>query len=118
MLTDGTAGDYEPEYWAGTVDLLYGLAYAELGAADSAVSHLEAASEPWERVVSYYSINFYLPLVLLRLAELEEARGNVDAAIGHYRDFLELWSDPDPEVRGQVTSAQRAIARLTGSETS
>ncbi|NIR59576.1 MAG: hypothetical protein GWO02_08655, partial [Gammaproteobacteria bacterium] len=54
----------------------------------------------------------------LRLAELEESRGNIEAAIGHYQRFLELWSDVDPEVAGQVRAAERAVARLSGTERS
>ena len=46
------------------------------------------------------------------------AQGDTEAAIRHYQTFLDLWSDPDPELRDQVTSAQRALARLTGTESS
>ena len=52
------------------------------------------------------------------LAQLETARGDTAAAIERYRQFLDLWADPDPELRDQVTSAQRALARLTGTESS
>jgi hypothetical protein len=55
-----------------------------------------------------------LPFVLRRLAELNTARGDTAAAIEQYRQFLDLWSDPDAELRDQVTSARRALARLTG----
>ncbi len=59
----------------------------------------------------------HLPVVLRRLAELEERRGNIQAAMRYYRRLIELWSDPDPEVRGQLESARRALARLAGERT-
>ncbi len=118
VLRDGTAGDYEPGFSAGLVNLVFGLAFDELGTADSAIPHLESAIGSWQLASAWSSGNFYLPFVLLRLAELEESRGNTDAAVAHYQRFLELWSDPDPEVRDQVDSARRALARLTGAESS
>ncbi|MGD8699825.1 MAG: hypothetical protein PVJ43_11070, partial [Gemmatimonadales bacterium] len=53
-----------------------------------------------------------LPQTERRLADLEVARGNLAAAARHYQNFLELWSDPDPELLPQVESARRALDRL------
>lgn len=118
-LREGTAGDYKPFFWLPLVDLLFGLAFAEVGQVDSAVVHLEAAADLANLAISPFALGrLHLPLVLRRLAALEESRSNTDAAVRHYQRFLELWSDADPEVRDQVTSAQRALARLTGAETS
>ena len=113
---------YKPGHWEFDVNLLFGLTFEELGAVDSAVVYLERAINPgafsgggtW----SLRMAKTQLPLVLRRLAELEESRGNTEAAIRQYRRFLDLWSDPDPELRDQVESAQRALARLTGAESS
>jgi hypothetical protein len=57
-------------------------------------------------------------MIELRLARLEESQGDVEAAIRHYRHFLELWSEPDPELQDEVETARRAVARLAGRETS
>jgi DNA-binding SARP family transcriptional activator/TolB-like protein len=47
----------------------------------------------------------------LRRAEIHEAAGNADQAADHYRRFIGLWSDADPELQPEV---QRARARLAG----
>jgi tetratricopeptide (TPR) repeat protein len=101
--------------WTWSIYLMTGLAFADLAEPDSAVKYLEAAIQP-AGVASYSFTRVYLPVVERRLAELEESRGNSEAAIRHYSRFLELWSDADPELQGQVESARRALAGLAGSE--
>jgi hypothetical protein len=54
------------------------------------------------------------PVLERRLAELEEARGNADAAVRHYQRLLELWSEADPELQDQLGSARPALALLGG----
>ncbi|MGD8869177.1 MAG: tetratricopeptide repeat protein [Gemmatimonadales bacterium] len=116
-LSDGTAGDYKPSFWASMVDLLYGLAYDGAGVTDSAIAYLEAATSPGELAIWWVpASDVYLPFVLWRLADLEESRGNTAAAVEHYQRFLDLWSDADPEVHGQVAAAERALTRLAGGE--
>ena len=53
-----------------------------------------------------------LPGIERRLADLEVVRGNPAAAARHYQNFLDLWSDPDPELLPRVESARRALDRL------
>ncbi len=113
---------YEPYGSMYDVHLLLGIAFGELGEPDSAISHFEKAFHParfseggtW----SLRGARSELPFAIRRLAELEESRGNTEAAIRQYQRLLELWSDADPELSDQVASAQRALARLTGRETS
>jgi tetratricopeptide (TPR) repeat protein len=107
--------DFHPRSWDWWLDLMSGLAFAELGQPDSAVVYLEAAVDP-ERVTNDGHSRIYLPLILRRLAELEASRGNRDTAIRYYRRFIELWSEADPELQGQVGTAGDALARLTGTE--
>ncbi len=111
---------YELDGWLPHAHLMYGLAFEELAELDSAVAHFERAIHPsyTSESGSWGFARSQLPFVVRRLAELEEARGNTEAAIERYRLFLDLWSDPDPELRDQVTSARRALARLTGTESS
>jgi tetratricopeptide (TPR) repeat protein len=106
--------------WLPHAHLMYGLAFEQLAEPDSAIAHLELVLHPGSITESdsWGFARMQLPFVMQRLAELEEARGNTEAAIEHYRLFLELWSDPDPELRDQVASAERALARLVGSKTS
>jgi hypothetical protein len=40
-----------------------------------------------------------------RLGELYEAKGQRDKALQHYRSFLALWKDADPELQPKVTDA-------------
>ncbi len=116
-LNSLAAIDYELEIFEGPIDLIYALAYDELGVADSAVHHLESFVRPTQMAAWYHSFDqANLPFALLRLAELQEARGEAKAAVEHYQRLLDLWSDPDPELRDRVTSVQRALGRLTGSE--
>ncbi len=49
----------------------------------------------------------------LRRAELYEELGDDERARRHYARFLELWQDPDPELRPMVESARHALERLT-----
>jgi tetratricopeptide (TPR) repeat protein len=49
-----------------------------------------------------------------RLGELYEERGNRERAIEHYNNFVELWSDADPELRQAVEDVKGRIARLIG----
>ena len=111
---------YVLEGWLPHAQLMYGLAFQELAELDSAVAHFERAIHPRVMVESgsWGFARMQLPFALRSLAELETARGDTAAAIERYRQFLDLWKDADPEFRGQVTSARRALARLAGSETS
>jgi tetratricopeptide (TPR) repeat protein len=51
--------------------------------------------------------------VYRRLAQVYEARGNVDGAIDYYGRFADLWADADPEFQPLVTEARESIQRLT-----
>lgn len=48
----------------------------------------------------------------LKLGEIAERRGDADSALNHYRRFIHLWQDCDPELRPLVVEAQRRIERL------
>jgi tetratricopeptide (TPR) repeat protein len=53
-----------------------------------------------------------LPGVYRRLAQVYEARGNIDGAIDYYGRFADLWADADPELQPLVTEARESIQRL------
>ena len=55
----------------------------------------------------------FVPAVHKRLGELYEARGQRDKALAHYRAFIELWQDADPELQPKVTDARQRMALLT-----
>lgn len=54
----------------------------------------------------------YLAPAHLRQAEMLDRRGDRAAAIAHYRRFVALWSDCDPELRPQVDTVRRRLAEL------
>ena len=54
----------------------------------------------------------YLAPAHLRQAEIHERRGNRDAAVEHYRKFIDLWREADPELQPTVTTARERLAAL------
>jgi len=55
----------------------------------------------------------FVPAVHKRLGELYEAKGQRDKALSHYRAFIDLWKDADPELQPKVTDARQRVAALT-----
>lgn len=59
----------------------------------------------------------YLAPSHLRRARILEARGEREAALRHYRAFLDLWRSPDPGLRPLRRAAERRVERLgTGAD--
>ncbi|HEX7979767.1 MAG TPA: protein kinase [Gemmatimonadaceae bacterium] len=56
---------------------------------------------------------WYMAAVHKRLGELYETRGQRDKALSHYRAFIDLWKDADPELQPKVTDAKQRVAALT-----
>ena len=56
---------------------------------------------------------WFVPAVHKRLGELYEAKGQRDKALAHYRVFLDLWKNADPELQPKVTEARQRVAALT-----
>ena len=93
---------------------LFDLAYAyDIGGqSDSAIAyyrkHLETSF--------LYRMGWDTPraLMLRRLGELYEERGENDRAAEYYADFVALWEDGDPLFQAQVEDVRIRIARLVG----
>lgn len=117
LLRRMRALDLKVGNWEVLADLMFGLSFEQLGEPDSAVAYLGNMIQP-ARLAGNEFVRLQLPVIELRLARLEEGRGNVDAAIRHYQNFLEVWADPDPELYDQVEAARQALARLAGREAS
>jgi serine/threonine-protein kinase len=91
-----------------------GLALDRAGKSDSAlVLYEKALSMPSISGGSYYETAWY-PQVLRRLGELHEARGQQEAALGHYSTLLALWKDADPALRPQMDEIRERVAALAG----
>jgi tetratricopeptide (TPR) repeat protein len=58
----------------------------------------------------------YLAPAHLRQAEIYDHRGDKSQAAHHYRKFIELWRDADPELQGQVEQARKRLAVWEGKE--
>ncbi|MGH7444598.1 MAG: tetratricopeptide repeat protein, partial [Longimicrobiales bacterium] len=56
----------------------------------------------------------YLAPAYLRRAEIHAERGDTAAAAEHFRRFLSLWKDSDPELRAWTDYARQQLALLTG----
>jgi tetratricopeptide (TPR) repeat protein len=56
----------------------------------------------------------YLAPAHRRQAEIYARRGQPDLAAQHYRRFIELWSEADPELQPVVAEARRRLAELEG----
>jgi hypothetical protein len=48
-----------------------------------------------------------------RLGELYEAKGDTANAVAHYRAFVELWKNADPELQPRVAEVKRRVEALT-----
>jgi tetratricopeptide (TPR) repeat protein len=54
----------------------------------------------------------YLAPAHLRQAEIYDRRGNRTQAAQHYKRFIELWREADPELQPVVDEARTKLARL------
>jgi len=108
--------DYYSDGIEAFADMMLGQAFDELGQLDSAIAYLTESISPARVAGSHYA-RIRLPTIELRLAELEEKRGDKAAAAAHYQTFIELWSQPDPDLAGRVEAARQALERLASADT-
>jgi len=87
------------------------LAFDAAGQADSAISNYEKylGTPSWGRMARDA---IRLPAAHERLGQLYEAKGNIAKAAEHYRAFIELWKNADPELQPRVTGARRRLQML------
>jgi DNA-binding SARP family transcriptional activator len=88
-----------------------GRAFDRAGMPDSAIAVFEhfVNTPSVQRVIADA---WNLPLLLRRLGELHEARGDSAAAAQYYQKFVTLWKDADPELRPVVADVRRRLKRL------
>ncbi|MCX5754943.1 MAG: protein kinase [Gemmatimonadetes bacterium] len=92
-----------------------------LARAFDAANQPDSAIAAYERYVSTPSnerlFDYLDPSVLAptheRLGQLYEAKGQNDKAAEHYRAFIELWKNADPELQPRVTAAKERLKKLT-----
>ena len=56
------------------------------------------------------------PLILKRLGELYESKGDLANAARRYREFIDLWKNADPPLQEKVADAKYRLARLANVE--
>ncbi len=88
-------------------------AYDRAGVPDSAIMMFEqylTTVGPFRLAIE--NDGLYLAGVHKRLGELYEARGDRGRAVDHYRKFVALWSEADPELQPRVEEVRRRLSRL------
>lgn len=88
-----------------------GIAYDRAGVPDSAVAYLERHLRT-HRADQLIGDASHLARLVRRLGELHEARGEETDALEHYRRYVELWSDADPELQPRVREVRQRIEAL------
>jgi eukaryotic-like serine/threonine-protein kinase len=92
-----------------------GTTYDRAGVADSAIFY-------WEKYLATPYMNrqgfdaSQKPMMLKRLGELYEAKGNATRAAEYYREFIRLWERADPELQPRVAEVRRRLSRLADTE--
>jgi tetratricopeptide (TPR) repeat protein len=57
---------------------------------------------------------YWKPVMLRRLGQLYEKKGNRERALEYYGKFVDLWKDADPSVQPLVAETREWIAQLAG----
>jgi tetratricopeptide (TPR) repeat protein len=91
--------------------------FAEAGMADSALAEYESyrAAGYGARERDGPDTELGAP-TLLALARIYESKGDTANAVAHYREFIELWKDADPELQPGVAAASERLRQLTPTE--
>lgn len=61
---------------------------------------------------AYFDNQPHIAYVILRRAQIHDARNESEQARDHYARFLKLWDNPDPELRSIVEAARARLAAL------
>ena len=92
-----------------------GWLWERAGVADSAIFY-------WEKFLAtpYFGRQGFdagqRPLILKRLGELYDGKGDVANAAKRYREFIALWEHADPKLQPKVAEVRRKLSRLADVE--
>jgi hypothetical protein len=113
LIRSGDVLGQRPIQWSLTRRLITARAHRAAGDAHSEASLLgEMVESGRVAFAGPASVRALLPGFLLRLAEVEEERGDLSAAAGHYRRLLALWAGADPQLAPRVREVEQALGRL------
>ena len=99
----------------GCAPILLAHAYDAAGKPDSAITSYEKyiqLPDPFRLLGDQH----FLAPAHRRVGQLYEAKGDVANAAKHYREFIELWKNADPELQPKVAEVRRKVARLADVE--
>ncbi len=103
-----------PIHWLVPRRLLLAEAHELVGDLDAAVAELLEIVDPaWGAFANPIVPRALLPGLLIRLGELEAARGNPAAAAEHYQRLLATWVHADAELAPRIQQVEAALALLT-----
>jgi tetratricopeptide (TPR) repeat protein/tRNA A-37 threonylcarbamoyl transferase component Bud32/TolB-like protein len=94
------------------VALLRGMAYRELGQADSAIAAFErflGTPDPFLEFDPHWKVT-----VLQNLGELYEEKRDLKKAIDRYGQITQLWANADPALQPRVKALKQRISKLMG----
>jgi tetratricopeptide (TPR) repeat protein len=90
-----------------------GIAFDRAGMPDSAIAVFERYFEtPTSQRLNLDLDVANVPRLSRRLGELYEAKGNRQKAAAHYRRFVDLWQNADPELQPQVAEVRQRLSRF------
>jgi eukaryotic-like serine/threonine-protein kinase len=87
-----------------------GFTYDLAGQADSAIAVYSRYTQAHAVVLAQRAT--WLPMIQRRLGELYDAKGNVEPALTHYTQFVELWKNADSDMQPQVQKVRDRIREL------
>jgi tetratricopeptide (TPR) repeat protein len=91
-----------------------GIAFDRAGMPDSAIAVFERYFEtPTSQRLNFDLDVANVPRLSRRLGELYEAKGDRQKAAAHYRRFVDLWQNADPELQPQVAEVRQRLSRLS-----
>lgn len=93
------------------IDFELGTLFDHLGQADSAIVRYERFVTEARRTEYRFQLGRRAP-VMLRLAELNDQRGDATKAAEYCARLLTLWENADPHLQPRVEAARRRLAEL------
>jgi tetratricopeptide (TPR) repeat protein len=107
-LPDGPANEC-----GACTSMLLARAFDAAQAPDSAIARYEQyVSTPFAFRLAEFMDGPMLPTAHERLGQLYDAKGDAAKAAEHYRKFIDMWKNADPELQPRVAAARERLKKL------